>query len=176
MPNVATWRRGLTMRIAPVLWACYRHPIPTLKHPFTRAMRTHDETPHRTFTLALHRRLWAVRRTPAVSSAAGDDHWQVLKERLPESYEARAIAIHPHNPQVIYAGTNYGPYRSIDGGDHRELGFPDPGMVVFHPVSPQNPQIMYSAAPRCIAVTTVLNRRRLPRSKSKWASSPSHDG
>ena len=77
--------------------------------------------------------------------AVEDDHWQALSNGLPESYEARAIAIHPHNPQVIYAGTNHGPYRSLDGGDHWEkLGFPDPGMVVwsilFHP---QNPQIMY---------------------------------
>jgi len=77
--------------------------------------------------------------------AVGDDHWQALTNGLPESYEVRAIAIHPQNPQVIYAGTNHGPYRSTDGGDHWEkLDFPDLGMVVwsllFHP---QNPQIMY---------------------------------
>ena len=53
--------------------------------------------------------------------------------------------MHPQYPQVVYAGTQDGPYRSMDGGDHwQKLDFPDPGMVVwsflFHP---QNPQILY---------------------------------
>jgi photosystem II stability/assembly factor-like uncharacterized protein len=77
--------------------------------------------------------------------AVGDDHWQALSNGLPENPEVRAIAIHPQDPQVIFAGTNHGPYRSTDGGDHWEkLGFPDLGMTVwsmlFHPT---NPQIMY---------------------------------
>lgn len=77
--------------------------------------------------------------------AVGDDHWQALHHGLPDNPEVRAILIHPENPQVIFAGTNHGPYRSSDGGDHWEkLGFPDLGMTVwsmlFHPT---NPQIMY---------------------------------
>src|SRR5262245_4101311 len=74
--------------------------------------------------------------------AVGDDHWEPLTNGLPEGTEARAIAIHPQNPQIIYAGTQEGPYRSTDGGNHWEkLGFPDMGMVVwsllFHPTNPQ---------------------------------------
>ena len=77
--------------------------------------------------------------------AVGDDRWQSLSKGLPAGAEVRAIAIHPQYPQVVYAGTQDGPYRSMDGGDHwQKLDFPDPGMVVwsflFHP---QNPQILY---------------------------------
>jgi photosystem II stability/assembly factor-like uncharacterized protein len=77
--------------------------------------------------------------------AVGDDHWQALSNGSPAGAEVRAIAVHPQDPRVVYAGTQHGPYRSTDGGDHWEkLGFPDPGMIVwsilFHP---QNPQTMY---------------------------------
>ena len=77
--------------------------------------------------------------------AVGDDHWQALTNGLPESYEVRAIAIHPQNPQVFTPVPNHGPYRSTDGGDHWEkLDFPTSawwsGRSLFHP---QNPQIMY---------------------------------
>lgn len=71
--------------------------------------------------------------------------WQPLTQGLPEQAEIRAIAIHPNDAQVVYAGTHQGPYRSSDAGAHWErLDFPDPGMVVwsflFHP---QDPQTMY---------------------------------
>ena len=72
----------------------------------------------------------------------------------------RAIAIHPQNPQVIYIGTQHGPYRSTDGGDHWEkLGFPDLGMVVWSILfDPKNPQTMYlgTAPQQCIAATMVV--------------------
>lgn len=32
--------------------------------------------------------------------------------------DVRAVAVHPHNPNIIYAGTNQGCYRSNDGGNH----------------------------------------------------------
>ena len=38
--------------------------------------------------------------------AVGDDPWQALTNGLPEEAEVRAIAIHPHNPQVVYTGTH----------------------------------------------------------------------
>jgi photosystem II stability/assembly factor-like uncharacterized protein len=89
--------------------------------------------------------------------AADGDAWQPLTRGLPEQAEIRAIAIHPHDAQVIYAGTHQGPYRSSDAGEHWErLDFPDPGMVVwsflFHP---QNPQTMYlGTAPGAIYRST----------------------
>jgi len=29
----------------------------------------------------------------------------------------RALAVHPQNPEIVYAGTQSGPYRSADRGD-----------------------------------------------------------
>lgn len=68
----------------------------------------------------------------------GEARWQRLGGGLPDDVEVRAIAVHPRDSRVIYAGTQHGPYRSQDGGDHwTALGFPDRGMTVwsflFHP-------------------------------------------
>jgi len=76
----------------------------------------------------------------------GDDEWQLLTAGLPEHVEARALAVHPRDPDVVYAGTQDGPYRTTDGGGRWErLGFPARGAVVwsiaFHPT---RPLIMYA--------------------------------
>jgi len=78
--------------------------------------------------------------------AIGDDRWERLGGGLPDDVEVRAIAVHAREPRVIYAGTQYGPYRSADGGDTwKAIGFPDTGMVVwsflFHP---SNPEMLYA--------------------------------
>ena len=102
--------------------------------------------------------------------AVGDDHWQALTNGLPEEAEVRAIAVHPQNPQVIYAGTQYGPYRSTDGGDHWEkLGFPDLGMVTWSILfDPKDPQTMYlGTAPAAVYRSDNGGDtwRRLPNAK-----------
>lgn len=79
-------------------------------------------------------------------TSRGDGQWQALSRGLPENVEARALAVHPSEPDVIYAGTQDGPYRSIDGGERWErLGFPERGAVVwslaFHPT---RRQVMYA--------------------------------
>lgn len=79
-------------------------------------------------------------------TSRGDGQWQALSRGLPENVEARALAVHPRESDVIYAGTQDGPYRSIDGGERWErLGFPERGAVVwslaFHPTQPQ---VMYA--------------------------------
>lgn len=76
----------------------------------------------------------------------GRGDWEPLAAGLPENVEARAFAVHPARPGVVYAGTQDGPYRTTDGGDHWErLGFPDRGAVVwslaFHPT---RPHVMYA--------------------------------
>jgi len=82
-----------------------------------------------------------------------DSEWQPLSKGLPDRVEVRTIAIHPDNPQIIYVGTQHGPYRTHDGGDHWErLNFPDKDLVVwsllFHP---KDPQIIYlGTAPTAI--------------------------
>ena len=75
----------------------------------------------------------------------GEGRWEPLTKGLPAEPRVRALAIHPQDPQVIYAGAQDGPYRSTDGGDSWErLGFPQPGLgvwsFVFHP---QDPRTMF---------------------------------
>ncbi len=75
-----------------------------------------------------------------------DGQWQLLAKGLPENVESRIVVFHPTERDVVYAGTQDGPYRSLDGGDSWErLGFPERGAIVwslaFHP---GNPTIMYA--------------------------------
>ncbi len=85
----------------------------------------------------------------------GDSEWQALSKGLPENVEARAFAVHPQNPDVIYAGTQDGPYRSVDGGDQWEkLGFPDRNAVIWTiSIHPTRPNILY-----CGTAPVVLYR------------------
>ncbi len=83
-----------------------------------------------------------------LDGAFSDSPWQALSKGLPENVEARVIVFHPKDRDVIFAGTQDGPYRSTDGGDTWErLGFPERGIViwslVFHPT---RPQVMYAGA------------------------------
>ncbi len=75
---------------------------------------------------------------------AGDEYWEELANGLPPSPQARAIAIHPQNPDVMFVGTQRGVYRSKDRGDHWERMALTEGRIVwsikFHP---HNPQIIY---------------------------------
>ena len=75
----------------------------------------------------------------------GSDHWQELTHGLPENPIIPGIAIHPSNPQIIYAGTQNGPYRSTDRGDHWErLDYPDLAPPVWTFLfRPRDPNVMY---------------------------------
>jgi photosystem II stability/assembly factor-like uncharacterized protein len=77
---------------------------------------------------------------------AGEGQWHSLTQGLPDNLEARALAVHPGEPDVIYVGTQDGPYRSTDGGERWErLDFPVRGAVVwslaFHPTQSK---VMYA--------------------------------
>ena len=70
--------------------------------------------------------------------AVGDDRWEVLINGLPDAASIRAIAIHPQRPETVFVGTQHGPYRSDDHGDHWEkANVPDHGLpvwsILFHP-------------------------------------------
>jgi photosystem II stability/assembly factor-like uncharacterized protein len=80
--------------------------------------------------------------------AVGNGGWEALDKGLPERTEVRAITIHPDNPDVVYIGTQDGPYRSTDGGMRWErLGFPkDGGEVWSILVHPKNSRILYAGA------------------------------
>ena len=79
---------------------------------------------------------------------AGDDRWRNVTAGLPADAEVRTIAAHPSSPDVLFVGTQDGPYRSIDGGEHWErLGFPDPNVVIWTLcVHPTRPKTVYAGA------------------------------
>jgi photosystem II stability/assembly factor-like uncharacterized protein len=76
----------------------------------------------------------------------GDGEWQALTAGLPENVEVRAIAPDPQDRDVIYVGTQDGPYRSTDGGENWvRLGFPERNAVVWSlAIHPTRPNIMYA--------------------------------
>ena len=73
--------------------------------------------------------------------ADGGNEWEALQRGLPEKPAVRALAVHPLKPEIIYAGTQFGPYRSADRGEHWEkVELPDHGLpvwsILFHPHDP----------------------------------------
>jgi photosystem II stability/assembly factor-like uncharacterized protein len=73
---------------------------------------------------------------------AGEGRWEHLTRGLPEEVHVQAITVHPQDPNVVFAGTHDGPYRSLDRGEHWEkCAFPDSNMQVWsilvHPMRPQ---------------------------------------
>jgi photosystem II stability/assembly factor-like uncharacterized protein len=72
--------------------------------------------------------------------------WETLTKGLPENPEARVVRFHPTDPDVVYAGTQDGVYRSLDGGDTwQRTGFPEKGAIVWSLVfHPANPKIMFA--------------------------------
>ena len=63
--------------------------------------------------------------------SANEGDWEALVNGIPAGAEFHAIMARPDAPNVIFAGTNDGPYRSTDGGDHwHKLGTPSKSKVV----------------------------------------------
>jgi photosystem II stability/assembly factor-like uncharacterized protein len=77
---------------------------------------------------------------------SGDGQWRPLTTGLPGNVEARAFCVDPRDPDVLYVGTQDGPYRSTDGGEHWERpGFPDRGAVIWSLArDPARPNVMYA--------------------------------
>lgn len=101
----------------------------------------------------------------------GAGPWQRLSRGLPENAEVRAIVGHPNDHDVIYVGTQDGPYRSTDGGNRWErLDFPDRGAVIWTLcIHPTRPNIVYAgAAPVALYRSEDAGEhwQRLPHAKS----------
>jgi len=77
--------------------------------------------------------------------AIDDADWQTLTRGLPQPTQVRAVAVHPQRPEIVFAGTQDGPYRSPDAGDAWErLDFPGPERVVWSfAFDPADAQVMY---------------------------------
>ena len=81
--------------------------------------------------------------------AEGDDQWQSLTQGLGPNPQVRALLVHPENPSVIYAGTDQGPFRSDDRGDHWEAldaRQADVWSLAFHP---NDPETVYAGYEPC---------------------------
>ncbi len=100
--------------------------------------------------------------------------WQELEDGLPELVEVHALAVHPRERDVVFAGTQDGPYRTVDGGNRWErLGFPKgPGMVWSITFHPTRPEVIYCG-------TAPVNLYRSEDNGDNWtkiesAKSPEH--
>ena len=77
--------------------------------------------------------------------AVGDDRWEPLTKGLPDETNVQAITVHPTNPEIVYLGTQDGPYRSTDrGGRWERLDFPKDRQVWSILVQPNNPRVIYA--------------------------------
>ena len=83
--------------------------------------------------------------------AAGGDRWELATRGLPDAPAIRAIATHPERPDTVYAGTQHGPYRSTDHGEHWErLEIADHGLPVWSlAFDPRNADVMYAGYENC---------------------------
>jgi photosystem II stability/assembly factor-like uncharacterized protein len=84
-------------------------------------------------------------------TAADGDRWEKLTRGLPEAPAIRAILPHPENPDVVYVGTQDGPYRSTDAGERWErLDVKDHGLPVWSlAFDPRDPRVMYAGYENC---------------------------
>jgi len=108
------------------------------------------------------------------SLGPGQDTWKSVSAGLPENAAVRTIVVHPNDPNVIFVGTQDGPYRSTDRGDNWEkLGFPDRDTVIWTmAVHPTRSNVVYAgAAPVALYQSDDSgdNWRRIPQ-----AISPAH--
>ena len=83
--------------------------------------------------------------------ADGDEEWTLLETGLPQAPAIRALTIHPENPDIVYAGTQDGPYVSTDHGDHWEkVNAPDHGLPVWSIMfDPRDSDVLYAGYESC---------------------------
>ena len=83
--------------------------------------------------------------------ADGDEEWTLLETGLPQAPAIRALTIHPENPDIVYAGTQEGPYVSTDHGDHWEkVNAPDHGLPVWSIMfDPRDSDVLYAGYESC---------------------------
>lgn len=82
--------------------------------------------------------------------AEGQPDWEPITNGLPESPQVRALIVHPDNPAIVYAGTQLGPYRSDDRGEHWEALESAPSMDVWSlAFKPGDPNVVYAGYEPC---------------------------
>ena len=81
----------------------------------------------------------------------GDKRWELLTRGLPDAPAIRAIVTDPEQPDTVYVGTQDGPYRSTDHGDHWEkVAIADHGLPVWSLLfDPHDADVMYAGYENC---------------------------
>src|SRR5687767_15640921 len=89
---------------------------------------------------------WTSGTRSGIFRREGAGGWEQLTNGLPATTQVQAITLHPTNPDIVYIGTQDGPYRSTDGGDRWErLGFPERDAVVWSvAIHPTRPNVIYA--------------------------------
>ena len=75
----------------------------------------------------------------------GMDRWEQLEGSLPDQVEVRVLTVHPIHPEIVYAGTDSGLYKSRDHGENwSNLNIPAANSVVWSLLfQPQDPDTIY---------------------------------
>ena len=81
--------------------------------------------------------------------ADSEAEWQSIAEGLPQNPQVRALLIHPHDPAVLFAGTQVGVYRSADRGEHWDMLDTPAGDVWSLAFRPDNPDVIYAGYEPC---------------------------
>ncbi len=73
---------------------------------------------------------------------AGDGTCEFMNNGLPDPVSVQAITVHPLDPNIVFIGTEDGPYVSQDRGTHwMKPNFPDKGVqiwsILVHPGAPR---------------------------------------
>src|SRR3974377_2338364 len=83
--------------------------------------------------------------------ADGSEEWERMERGLPGAPAVRALATHPRQPEIIYAGTQSGPSRRAAVWENwRTVYPPAPGLPVwsllFHP---HDPDVIFVGCENC---------------------------
>jgi photosystem II stability/assembly factor-like uncharacterized protein len=83
--------------------------------------------------------------------AAGAHEWELVTRGLPEAPTIRAFVAHPEQAGTVYVGTQHGPYRSTDHGEHWDkLDVADHGSPVWSlMLDPRDPRVLYAGYENC---------------------------
>jgi photosystem II stability/assembly factor-like uncharacterized protein len=113
----------------------------------------------------------SVKKSGALYRGDGRDQWEQVTKGLPDPVSVQAITIHPTDPDVVFIGTQDGPYRSTDGGTTWErTDFPAGLQVWSITTHPRDPRVMYAGtAPVAVfrSEDGGSTWRRLPNAKQR---------
>jgi photosystem II stability/assembly factor-like uncharacterized protein len=112
---------------------------------------TANHTPHVYVGLAGETAPGRVVNSGLYRMAVGDDRWELVTRGLPEAPAIRAIAARPEHPEIVFVGTQHGPYRSTDHGERWEkLDVPDHGLPVWSlAFDPRDSTVLYAGYENC---------------------------